>query len=169
MSGRPVNFSRYILEYMSKVSSTQRPAPLHYANLLTLIFRHFGVCLTHEVCETRLVPTITPQSLNHFHFFKTESRHWKFIDDMTPAEKASLPESTSSTPITSTPMPSSSTMNPFYILDERLYDVQELIEKLEYILVQRNDMLDGIAHNQAIMDNHLRDIRHLLTSRAAKP
>ena len=91
MSGRPVNFSRYILKYMSKVSSTQRPSPLPYANLLTLIFHHFGVRLTHEVCETRPVPTITPQLLKHIHFFKTESHHWKFVDDMTPAEKALFP------------------------------------------------------------------------------
>jgi len=38
-------------------------------------------------------------------------------------------------------------MNPFYILDEWFYDVQELVEKLKYILVQHTDMLDGIAHN----------------------
>ena len=60
-------------------------------------------------------------------------------------------------------------MNPFYILDERLYDVQELVEKLEYILVQHNDMLDGMAYNQAIMDNHLCELFHILQSRAAKP
>ena len=60
MSGRPVNFSCCMLKYMSKVSSTQHLAPLPYANLLTLIFHHFGVCLTHEVRENRLVPTITP-------------------------------------------------------------------------------------------------------------
>ena len=60
-------------------------------------------------------------------------------------------------------------MNPFYILDERLYDVQELVEKLKYILVQHNDMLDGIAHNQAVMDNHLRELCHIVQSRATKP
>jgi len=45
MSGKPVNFSRYILKYISNVNSVGHPGPLPYANLLTLIFQHFGVFL----------------------------------------------------------------------------------------------------------------------------
>jgi len=81
---------------------------------------------------------------------------------MTPAEKASLPKTHSPWPILPTepftPTPCSSTMNPFYIIDECLYDVQKLMEKLKYILVQRTDILDGIAHNQAITDNHFNEL-----------
>ena len=33
--------------------------------------------------------------------------------------------------------------------------MQETADNLEYILVQQTDILDGIAHNEAIMDNRI--------------
>jgi len=51
-----------------------------------------------------------------------------------------------------TSTPSSSVLDQFYTFDERPYEVQEIMEKLEYILAQHTHMLDGIAHNQAIVD-----------------
>jgi len=61
------------------------------------------------------------------------------------------------------PIPPPSVLDKFYELDERLYEVQETMDKLEYILVQHTDMLDGIAHNQAIIDNHLTSLKHDLS------
>jgi len=46
MSGKPINFSSYIIEYMAKVGPIRRPSPSPYANLLTLVFKHFGSILT---------------------------------------------------------------------------------------------------------------------------
>jgi len=34
------------------------------------------------------------------------------------------------------------------------------MDKLEYILIQHTDMLDGIAHNEAIIDNCLTSLKH---------
>ncbi|KAJ8443469.1 hypothetical protein Cgig2_026256 [Carnegiea gigantea] len=168
LTGKPINFARYILSCMSKVSSVLRPVPLPYANLLTRIFRHFGVTLTNEVFETKHVPIITPVAFNSIHFFKTVNHGWKFIDDMTPDEL--LRVSNSSGPhvpprVSSDPSPPpSSLLDQLQHLDERLYDLQETADKLEYILVQHTDALDDIAHNQAIMDNRLNRIQTLLTT-----
>jgi len=60
MTAKPVNFARYIFDYVAKVSSIIRPAPLPYSNLLTLILKHFGIFLEHEICETMSVHVITP-------------------------------------------------------------------------------------------------------------
>ena len=153
---------------MSKVSSVLRPAPLPYANLLTRIFCHFGVNLTNEVFESKPVPIITPVAFKSIHFFKTAHNGWKFIEDMTPDELLSVsnssgphvPPRVSSDP--SPPLPS--LLDQIQHLDERLYELQETTNKLEYILVQHTDALDGIAHNQAIMDNRLNRIQTLLTT-----
>ena len=88
MSGKPIDFSHYMLEYMSKVSSIRRPTPLPYANLLTLFFKHFGVCLMNKIRETKLVPTVSLNSLKHIQFFQTKTGVWRFIDEMAQDEKA---------------------------------------------------------------------------------
>ena len=90
LTGKPINFARYILSCMSKVSLVLRPAPLPYANLLTRIFRHFGVTLTNEVFETKPVPIITPAAFKSIQFFKNTHNGWKFIEDMTPNELLSV-------------------------------------------------------------------------------
>ena len=56
-----------------------------------------------------------------------------------------------------------SILGKFYELDEHLYEVQETVDKPEYILVQHNDMLDGITHNQAIIDNRLSNLQNTLS------
>ena len=71
---------------MSKVSSIRRPAPLPYAALLTLVFHHFEVSLINEIADTKPVSIITPASLRHVQFFKTESGVWNFVDDMSQEE-----------------------------------------------------------------------------------
>ncbi|KAJ8431333.1 hypothetical protein Cgig2_033175 [Carnegiea gigantea] len=86
MTGKPISYARYILSTMSKVGSVQHPAPLPYATLLTLVFIHFGVCLTNEIKETKLAPIITPASLKHLQFFKTAFEEWKFVKDMNQEE-----------------------------------------------------------------------------------
>ncbi|KAJ8420658.1 hypothetical protein Cgig2_008873 [Carnegiea gigantea] len=86
MTGKPGNFARHILGAMSKVSSIRRPAPLPYATLSTLVFHHFGVCLTNEIADMKPMPIITPTSLKHIPFFKTASSVCKFVDDMTQEE-----------------------------------------------------------------------------------
>jgi len=157
---------------MSKISSIKCPAPLPYANLLTLVFTHFGVCLDRELKETKFVPIITPGSFKHIQFFKTPTGTWKFVEDMDPEEIAlvsqkycphikycsTCPQST----------PSTSFLEHVMTLDEQIYELQEIVEKLEYILVQHTDVLDGIAHNQAIMDNHLNCIQTLLTTHVSE-
>lgn len=53
-------------------------------------------------------------------------------------------------------------------LDERLYDLQETADRLDYILVQHNDALDGIAHNQSTLHNQLIEIQSSLTKQTQK-
>ena len=53
-------------------------------------------------------------------------------------------------------------------LDEQVYELQEIVDKLEYILVQHTDVLHGIAHNQATIDNSLNRIQTLLTTYISK-
>ncbi|KAJ8429357.1 hypothetical protein Cgig2_021328 [Carnegiea gigantea] len=48
-------------------------------------------------------------------------------------------------------------------IDERLYELQETPDRLDYILVQYTDALDGIAHNQATLHNRLTDMQSSLT------
>ena len=115
--------------------------------------------------ETKPVPIITPVA---FKFFKTAHNGWKFVEDMTPDELLSV--SNGSGPnvpprVSSDPSPPpSSLLDHIQHLDKRLYELQETAEKLEYILVQHIDALDGIAHNQAIMANRLNRIQTLLTT-----
>lgn len=87
MIGKPINYSRYILSCMSKVSSLLCPTPLPYSNVLTLVFKPFGVSLDNEICETKSIPIITSASFKNIQYFKTETGDWKFMEDMTKAEK----------------------------------------------------------------------------------
>lgn len=66
----------------------------------------------------------------------------------------------------STPPPS--LLEHLMTLDEKVYELQETVDKLEYILVQHTDVLDGITYNQAIIDNHLNRIQTLLTSHVSE-
>jgi len=45
--------------------------------------------------------------------------------------------------------------NHFFELNDHVYKLQETIDKLDYIMDQHTNMLDGIAHIQAIIENHL--------------
>ena len=49
-------------------------------------------------------------------------------------------------------------------LDERVYELQDSTERLDYILVQQTDSLDGLAHNQAILRNTLTIVQMSLTA-----
>ena len=172
MTGKPVNFAQCILGVMSKVSSVQPSAPLPYATLLTLVFTHFGVCLTNEIKETKPVTIITPASLKHIYFFKTKSDEWKFVDDMTQEELVSVSKkfgqhvkSRLTSPQITSP---SSLLDRILTLDEKVYESQEVVNKLEYTMVQHTDVLYGIAYNQAIIDNCLNRIWTLLTTHISK-
>ncbi|KAJ8433093.1 hypothetical protein Cgig2_020589 [Carnegiea gigantea] len=152
----------------TEVSSILRPAPLPYANLLTHVFRHFGVSLTNEVFATKPVPIITPAAFISIQLLKTDHSGWKFVNDMTPVELLTVSQSPGPhipprIPLAQSPPPSS-LLDQIQHLDERLYELQETANKLEYILVEHTVALDGIAHNQAIMDNRLNRIQTLLTT-----
>ncbi|KAJ8444150.1 hypothetical protein Cgig2_030970 [Carnegiea gigantea] len=157
MTGKPVNFAQCILGAMSKVSSIRHPAPLPYATLLTFVVTHFGVCLTNKIKETKPMPIITLASLKLIQFFKTESGEWKFVDDMTQEELVSVSKMfgqhvkprLTSPQITCPP----SLLDHILTLDENVHELQETVDKLEYIMVQHTNVLDGIAHNQAIIYN----------------
>ena len=49
-------------------------------------------------------------------------------------------------------------------IDERLYELQDTADRLDYILVQHTDALDGIAHNQATLHNRITDMQSSLTA-----
>ncbi|KAJ8449428.1 hypothetical protein Cgig2_002225 [Carnegiea gigantea] len=138
MTRKPINFARYILGVMSKFSFIQHPASLPYATLLTLVFNHFGVCLTHEIKETKPVSIITLASLKHIQFFKTESREWKFIEDVTQEEIVRVFKKFSQhvKPCLSSPQitPPPSLVDHILNLDEKVYKLQETVNKLEYIM-----------------------------------
>jgi len=112
MGDKSINFSHYILGYMLKASTAQCRAPLPNANFLTLNFHQFGVCLTNEIHETKPVLTISNQSLKYIQFFRTKSGLWKFVDEMTPDEKASVPKPCQPQPIPPTKSPTP-TLSPF--------------------------------------------------------
>lgn len=147
---------------MSKVSCILRPAPLPYANLLTLVFNHFGVCLTYEIKETKPVLIITLASLKNIQFLQTESSDWKFVEDMTQEELVCVSKKIGQhvKPRLNSPQttPLSSLLDHILNLNERVYELSETADKLEYIMVQHTDMLDGITHNQAIIENRLNHI-----------
>lgn len=65
MTGKPINFARYILGVIAKVGSIKQPTPLPYTNLLTLVFQYFGVGLTNEFKDTKPVPILIPASLRN--------------------------------------------------------------------------------------------------------
>ena len=70
MSAKPISLSRYIIWYMLKVSFVHYPSPLQCAYLLTLVFKHFGVCLDNQIQETRPILVIHPYSLKYIQSFK---------------------------------------------------------------------------------------------------
>jgi len=127
MTEKLINYARYILGSISKVNSIMRPAPLPYANLLTLVFQHFGVCLDHELIETKHVPIITPSSLKHIQLFKTTTDAWKFVEDMNSEELACACKSYGPhvkprlTSPQSTPLPS--LLDHIMTLDEQVYEL----------------------------------------------
>lgn len=49
-------------------------------------------------------------------------------------------------------------------LDERVYELQDSTERLDYILVQHTDSLYGLAHNQATLSSALTTVQASLTS-----
>jgi len=138
MARKSINYSCYILSCMSKVSSILCLAPLPYSNLLNLVFKHFGVSL-NKICETRFVPIITPSSFKNKQFCKTETRDWKFIQDMTQAEQnyVSLRFGQHVKPHLTSPksIPPPSLLDHILALDEHVYELQEMANKLEYIMV----------------------------------
>ncbi|KAJ8432235.1 hypothetical protein Cgig2_007636 [Carnegiea gigantea] len=152
----------------TEVSSIRRPAPLPYATLSTLVFHHFGVCLTNEIADMKPMPIITPTSLKHIPFFKTASSVCKFVDDMTQEELVTISKKFGQhvKPCLHSPQitPPPSLLDHIVTLDEKVYELQETVDKLEYIIVQHTDVLDGIAYNQAIIDSRLNNIRTLLTA-----
>ena len=167
MTSKLVNFARYILSYVAKVSSIMRSTPLPYSNLLTLVFKHFGASLENKICETKPIPIITSSSLNNVQFFKANSGIWKFIEDMTLDEKKFVslhfakhvkPRHTSPSTILPPSLPDHT-----LTLDERVYELQESAGILNYILVQHTNTLDGIAHNEAILNNSLTEMLSSLT------
>ena len=64
MSRKLVNFFRYIVKYISKVSSVSRPVPLPYAHMLTLIFKHFLFALQMRFEKLDLFLSLAFTSLN---------------------------------------------------------------------------------------------------------
>ncbi|KAJ8437690.1 hypothetical protein Cgig2_030712 [Carnegiea gigantea] len=116
LTSKSINFARYILSCMSKVSSILRLAPLPYANLLTHIFHHFGVSLTNEVFATKPVPIITPVIFTSILFLKTDHSGRKFVKDMTPDELLTV--SQSSAPPIPPRVPSAQSPPPSSLLDQ---------------------------------------------------
>ncbi|KAJ8431966.1 hypothetical protein Cgig2_024277 [Carnegiea gigantea] len=131
--------------------SIMHPSSLPFANLLTLVFKHIGACLDDKIKETKPITVITPASLKNIQFFKTATSAWKFVEDMTHKELVCVSKKYGQhvkprlTSPQSTPPPS--LLHHILTLDERVYELQETADKLEYIMVQHTDVLDGIAHN----------------------
>ena len=105
--------------------------------------------------------------MKNIQFFQTAPGVWKFIEDMTPDEKriVSLRYTKHVKPRHISP---STTLPPSLLdhmlsLDEQVYELQDSIDILDYVLVQRTDTLDDIAHNQVILNNSLTDLQSPLT------
>jgi len=170
MTGKPINFAHYILGVIAKLGSIKRPTPLPYTNLLTLMFQYFGVGLTNELKETKPVPVLTPASLKTIQFFKTESGDWKFVDDMTPADLQHVSKHLGPhvKPRLHSPQPPSSPslLGQVQALEEQLYELQETADRLDYILIQHTDALDGLAHNQVALTNQITAMQSSLVRRS---
>ena len=82
---------------------------------------------------------ITPASLKHIQFLKNESGEWKFIEDMTQEEIVSVSKKFSQhvKPCLTSPQitPPPSLVDHILTLDEKVYELQETVDKLEYIMV----------------------------------
>lgn len=57
-----------------------------------------------------------------------------------------------------------SLLDDILVLDECVYELQEITDKLEYIMVQHTDVLYAIAHNQVVLENRINHIQTLLTT-----
>ena len=103
MSGYSVDYASLIMDHMYRIASTHRAHPLPYGNLLTHVFQHFQVPLDSEDCLSQPVPIISGASLKTLRFYKTETRGWQHVSDLTPAEatslKVSLPDAPTASPI----------------------------------------------------------------------
>ena len=103
------------------------------------MFKHFGVCFTHELLDTQSVPVLTPSSLKHIHFFQTSYGKWKFVEEMTPEEVTSVSRQFGQhvNPRANSPSitPPPSILGQVMDIDERLYELQETADRLDYILV----------------------------------
>ncbi|KAJ8425549.1 hypothetical protein Cgig2_033064 [Carnegiea gigantea] len=76
--------------YMYRVANMSHPSSLPYGNLLTRIFTHFKVPFESEDCVTQSVPIISANSLKSLRFYKTATRGWKHVSELTSAEATDL-------------------------------------------------------------------------------
>ncbi|KAJ8448505.1 hypothetical protein Cgig2_012149 [Carnegiea gigantea] len=90
MNGYSVNYASMILSHMYRVANMSRTPSLPYGNLLTRIFTHFKVPMDSEECLTYHVSVISTHSLKTLKFYKTATRGWQHLSDLTPEEASSL-------------------------------------------------------------------------------
>ena len=90
MFGYSVNYAPVVLHHMYRIAHLSRTPSLPYGNLLTRLFIHFHVPLEHDECITQPAPTISAHTLKSLKFYKTATRGWQHISDLTPAEASSL-------------------------------------------------------------------------------
>ena len=106
MNGYSVDYASMILSHMYRVANMSRTPSLPYGNLLTRIFTHFKVYMDSEECLTHHVPVISTHSLKTLKFYKTATRGWQHLSDLTPEEASSLnlkhPDTASAPDITTT-------------------------------------------------------------------
>uniref|UniRef100_A0A7C9EM19 Uncharacterized protein n=1 Tax=Opuntia streptacantha TaxID=393608 RepID=A0A7C9EM19_OPUST len=86
MSRYSVDYASIILNHMYRIANLSLP----YGNLLTRIFTHFRVPLENEECHTQPIPTISAHALKTLKFYKTNSRGWQHLSNLTLAEASSL-------------------------------------------------------------------------------
>lgn len=75
MEGYSIDFTNFILEYITKVYNLSRNYPLPYSNLLTHIFKAFQIFLEGEECLDSHIPTINENTLKSLKFKPLSSRH----------------------------------------------------------------------------------------------
>ena len=64
--------------------------------------------------------------------------------------------------------PPPSLLDHILALHERFYELQEIANKLEHIMVQHTNVLDGIAHNQVVLENHLNRLQTIMSTQCSK-